>query len=343
MLDEPKLRLILDRLPQLSVAVVGDFFLDKYLDIDGRLTEKSIETGLDAYQVAGVRTSPGAGGTVANNLSALRVGRIVALTVIGVDGEGFELKRELAARRVDLAHVIESAERRTSTYTKPMLGDGTGSARELNRLDIKNRHAMPAMLVREIARRLDLVVAECDALIIADQVSEPECGVMTLAVRERLAELGQRLPHKLIVADSRERIGHYRNVVTKPNRTECLRGVGLPETQAANRLEVETAARQLSERTRRPVFCTMGENGILHVDGGRATHISGFPVTGPIDIVGAGDSTTAGIVCGLCAGADASEAAGLGNLIASITIQQIGTTGTASPDQVIARWREVSG
>jgi hypothetical protein len=35
------------------------------------------------------------------------------------------------------------------------------------------------------------------------------------------------------------------------------------------------------------------------------------------------------------------EAAAFGNLIASITIQQIGTTGTASPDQVRQRWKEL--
>ena len=36
------------------------------------------------------------------------------------------------------------------------------------------------------------------------------------------------------------------------------------------------------------------------------------------------------------------QAAAFGNLVASITIQQIGVTGTATPEQVRARWREVS-
>jgi rfaE bifunctional protein kinase chain/domain len=328
-LNEDRLRQILDALPRLSIAVIGDFFLDKYLDIDGRLTEKSLETGLDAYQVAGVRTSPGAGGTVTNNLSALGVGRIVALTVIGTDGEGFELKRELAARRVDLTHVIETPDRRTLTYTKPMLSDGTGAARELNRFDVKNRSQMPEMLVREIVRRLDQVVIECDALIVADQVSEPECGVITLAVRERLAELAQRFPTTIRLADSRERIGLFRNVITKPNRAECLRAVGWDAVDAADAVAVADAARQLADRAGRPVYCTVGEHGILYVDRNRVESVAGYRVTGPIDIVGAGDSTTAGIVCALCAGADPQEAAAFGNLVASITIQQIGTTGTA--------------
>ena len=48
-------------------------------------------------------------------------------------------------------------------------------------------------------------------------------------------------------------------------------------------------------------------------------------------------STTAGIVSALCAGASRVEAGLIGNLVASVTIQQLGTTGAATPDQVIER------
>src|SRR5712671_7135955 len=106
MLDEPALHRILDTLPKLSIAVVGDLFLDKYLDLDGALTETSVETGLDAYQIAGVRCYPGAGGTVLNNLKALGVGKLHAVSVIGPDGEGFELLRELRERNVDVEGVV---------------------------------------------------------------------------------------------------------------------------------------------------------------------------------------------------------------------------------------------
>ena len=53
------------------------------------------------------------------------------------------------------------------------------------------------------------------------------------------------------------------------------------------------------------------------------------------------DSVMAGIVSALCSGAEPFEAARLGNLIASITIQQIGTTGTASPAQVRERFQQL--
>jgi sugar/nucleoside kinase (ribokinase family) len=69
--------------------------------------------------------------------------------------------------------------------------------------------------------------------------------------------------------------------------------------------------------------------------------VPAYPVPGPIDIVGAGDSSSAAMACALASGAKAEQAAAFGNLVASITIQQIGVTGTASPEQVLARWRDV--
>src|SRR5436309_9364279 len=108
MLTDDSLERILERIPALTVGVVGDLFLDRYLEIDPSLTEPSIETGLDAYQVVRVRPSPGAAGTVINNLVALGVARVVPISVIGHDGEGRELMQALdALGRVDLTSVIE--------------------------------------------------------------------------------------------------------------------------------------------------------------------------------------------------------------------------------------------
>ena len=120
---------ILGLLPGLRIGVLGDLFLDRYLDIDASLTERSIETGLDAYQVVRVRSYPGAAGTVINNLAALGVGKIYPIAVIGDDGEGYELCQALAkVPAVDADAVYRDPDRRTPTYTKPMLGHGNGTA-----------------------------------------------------------------------------------------------------------------------------------------------------------------------------------------------------------------------
>ncbi len=85
-----------DNFANIHVLVVGDFFLDEYLLLDRTLSETSLETGLEAYQVVDVRTSPGAAGTVCSNLRALGA-RVSALGAIGQDGKAFELKRGLAS------------------------------------------------------------------------------------------------------------------------------------------------------------------------------------------------------------------------------------------------------
>lgn len=336
MLTDQRLDFILARIPRLTVGVLGDLFLDRYLEIDAALTEPSIETGLDAYQVTRVRSSPGAAGTVINNLVALGVGRVVPISVSGADGEGYELRQALERLgSVDVGHVLVSAERRTPTYTKPMLHEAGQPPRELNRLDIKNRHALPAALEDQVVAALAQAWPGLDALLVMDQVSEADCGVVTRRVRERLAAHAAADAGKFVLADSREHIGLFRHVSIKPNRHEC--GLAL-----AGR-DVPCPPSALAVQVGRPVFCTDGPNGILvaRPDGAPATLVPAYPVRGPIDIVGAGDSTSAAIGCASAAGATLTEAAAFGNLVASITIQQLGATGTATPDQVRARWREV--
>ena len=51
MIDRIRLQKVFDDLPHKTLAVVGDLFLDQYLQLDSTLTETSIETGLSAYQV----------------------------------------------------------------------------------------------------------------------------------------------------------------------------------------------------------------------------------------------------------------------------------------------------
>ncbi|MCA9268645.1 MAG: carbohydrate kinase, partial [Planctomycetales bacterium] len=107
---------------RLKIAVVGDFCLDRYLEIDPAREEISIETGLPVYNVVRVRSQPGAAGTILNNLVALGVGEALAVGFCGEDGEGFELQRSLASMpRVNLDHFIATGARRTFVYCKPLV------------------------------------------------------------------------------------------------------------------------------------------------------------------------------------------------------------------------------
>jgi len=336
-----RMNALLDGFAQVSVAVVGDFFLDYYLVLDAALTEISLETGLEAYQVVAKRPSPGAAGTVTNNLTALELGKVYAVGFVGSDGEGYELRRGLAQTGVDTTYLLERDDQFTPTYTKPMLRDATGTERELNRLDTKNRQSTPADIEDAIIAQLRASLPHVQAVIVADQVQERNLGAITDRVREAVRELAQANPDVFFFADSRANIGLFRDVMVKPNGFEAARACGYEgaeqELTARDALDYGS---ELTRRNARPVFVTAGAEGVIVFQEGAATRVPGIAVPPPVDIVGAGDSCTAGIVSALCAGASPTQAAAVGNCVASITVQQIGTTGTASREQVAQRFAE---
>ncbi len=223
-----------------------------------------------------------------------------------------------------------------------MMHEMDGQVHELNRIDIKNRSPLPEEIQTQLIERLTVLAPSVHGIVVADQVPEVNCGVITDRIRTALSDVARSHPDLIIAADSRERIGFFRDIVLKPNAREALHALAPGESSQGevDRAEVESAGAALLRRAERPVFITLGAEGILVFTKEGMQHVPGVPVTGPIDIVGAGDSVMAGIVASLCAGAEPGQAALIGNLVASITVQQIGTTGSASRQQVLDRFRE---
>lgn len=329
---------ILDRFSHVRLAVFGDYFLDKYLVIDPALNEPSVETGLDAFQVVGLRHSPGAAGTVTSNLAGLEVGGIYAVGAIGDDGHGYELRQGLQRSGVDMEHLLVLDEMVTPAYTKPMLIQPDGSECEGHRLDIKNRRPLSETVQRRLLAELEAVLPEVQGVIIADQVAEAQLGVVTPLVREGLAELAAAHPETIFFADSRASIGEFRNMIIKPNAHEAARLAGGDGPDEPSPDELRAIGQELARRNAHPVFITLGADGILICEESQTGQLPAIAVPEPIDVCGAGDSATAGIVAALCAGASCREAAVFGTLVASLTIQQIGSTGKASPPEVLQRF-----
>src|SRR5206468_367143 len=121
--------------------------------------------------------------------------------IIGDDGEGHELRQALDALGVVDASGAHCGEgRRTPTYTKPMLCRAGEAPRELNRLDIKNRAPLPQDAENLIIETLRQGWGRWDALVVLDQVSEADCGVVTSRLRERLAAWCEERPGLFVLA-----------------------------------------------------------------------------------------------------------------------------------------------
>ena len=330
-MQRKRLEEILNQLKNIRIAVIGDYFLDKYLLIDSALDETSLETGLTAYQVTQKMLMPGAAGTITNNLFALGVGSLSAVGVIGLDGEGFELREALENRHVDTKYLISSKEIFTPTYIKPVI---ISEQRELNRLDIRNRKAMPAELEKTVMKNAEAVIEPVDAVIILDQVVEENLGIITQNMRTMFSSLDASCD-KIIYADSRAHLNKFSNIIVKCNNIEAAQMTGIASENAREIGQIKACALQISEKNGKCAFVTCGDIGIVSAEKGKAHLAPAVKVEGKIDICGAGDASTAAIVSALCCGASAHEAAQLANIVSSITIRQIGVTGTASPNQIL--------
>jgi sugar/nucleoside kinase (ribokinase family) len=230
----------------------------------------------------------------------------------------------------------------TPTYLKPRDQNVTGLAGEHSRYDTKNRIPTPASIVERIGKELERVLPQVDALLVMDQVELADCGVVTTALRNRVAELAKKFPNVIFWADSRRYIRQFRNTMIKANQFEAVHRLNPAVGEEIPPEELRRLIPQLRAEIGAPVFVTCAEKGIL-VSDPEITLVPGVKVTGPIDPTGAGDSASAGAVMALCSGATPAEAALIANLVASITVQQLGTTGSASPDQVRAAlkiWHE---
>jgi rfaE bifunctional protein kinase chain/domain len=337
-----RLKELLDRFPARRIAVIGDFFLDKYLDVDPGMVEYSVESGKQAHQVVRIRHSPGAAGTVVQNLASLGAGTIHTLGIVGDDGEAFDLFQDLLRLGCKTQGLIRSKDRMTPTYLKPRDMSNPELSGEHDRYDTKNRTPTPPSLVRQVIAALDTVLPEVDAVEISDQVEMDDCGVITSEVRRALAERAARYPRVAFLVDSRTHIHEFRKVIIKPNQFEAVGWSGPRPGDEVPEEELGPALLRLRKINQAPVLVTCGGRGMM-VSDPQPTRVRGVVLTGKLDITGAGDSSSAGALLALASGSTLAEAALVGNLVASITIQQLATTGTATREQVLERlelWQE---
>src|SRR5689334_1166285 len=217
------------RYPNLRLALLGDFCLDRYLEIDPSKTEISLETNLPVHNVVNVRSQPGGAGTILNNLVALGIGTIYPIGFAGDDGEGFELLRALRQMPgIRLDGFVQTNQRRTFTYCKPLVITPGKPPVELNRLDSKNWTPTPPQLQTDLAKKLLAIAPAVDAVIVLDQVDRKDTGVVAQELLETMRILSRKKPELLILADSRRGLADFPPVVFKMNAAELATLRGTP-------------------------------------------------------------------------------------------------------------------
>ncbi|NMA45750.1 MAG: hypothetical protein GX945_04240 [Lentisphaerae bacterium] len=316
--------------PDCAVALLGDFCLDAYWEIDLTRSEVSLETGLKTQPVLRQCYSLGGAGNVLANLCALQAGQVSCLGAVGADLFGdylVKLVRNCNRDAPNLIWQIPDGVYQTPVYCKPML-DG----RELPRFDLGVDNEIPEAIQEEIFRSFCEICKCVKVLAINQQLKR---GLHQPYLRQRLAQYLAGHPEVTAIYDGRDYLDAYPSAVLKLNAREASRLAFAREDAPA--LDAGDALHQHSRQT---VIITDGANGCYVFETNRTTHIPALLCADPIDIVGAGDSFLAGLAVGYAVSRDWVKAAQLGTCCSAVTIRKIGQTGTATYKEITALLRE---
>ena len=312
-MDKGRIASIFSRIPQVKVAVYGDYCLDVYWTLDPRGSEVSVETGIPAQSVSAAQYAPGGAGNIVKNMSALGATGTKCLGIRGADIFGQELLKslsDLGAQTDSL--IVQDHEFSTYTYIKRYL-----NGFEEARIDFGVYNKRSALSEQKIGDILSHLLPSLDVLVINQQVR----GSMDNArFREQLMEVISQTNTPVLI-DSRHYSQYFDQVYFKINSYE-LAQLFDKHIRHLSEQQLKDLAIKLYERTQKPVFVTRGPKGIWVVNSAGRNSIPGIELTGEIDPVGAGDSVVSTLALSLAAGASDYEAAYLANMAAAITVKK---------------------
>lgn len=329
-MNQQRIRAILAKIENVTVAVYGDFCLDAYWMLDPKGSEVSEETGLHARAVARHYYSLGGASNVVANLAALQPRKIQVVGVIGDDIFGRELRRQFDALGVDTTHLVVQRENfDTVAFGKPYLQEV-----EEPRIDFGFFNRRSAATDRALLAGIRHALQTADALIANEQVPG---SITDLGFIDRMNELFREFSDKIVLLDSRHYGDRFQHIYRKTNDREAARlnGVQVGREDVIPRADVKKYAENLHRQSQRPVFLTRGARGLLAVDGGGVHEIPGIQLLKKLDPVGAGDTVTSALALCLGAGLAPVEAAEFANFAAAVTVQKLFQTGTANGAEIL--------
>lgn len=328
-LSRERLKRLLANADGAKIGLIGDLCLDMYWLADMTISELSRETPHYPLPVIEERYQPGGAGNAACNIAALKPGVFRVIGLIGEDWRGDLLFKALKERGIDGTYIVRDASVTTNAYIKPLRRGFSGVTYEDPRLDFENREFISAEAEAKVLAVLDEAAEELDVICVSDQML---FGCITPAVRDRLSELGRQ--GKTVIVDSRYHAPEYENVTLKPNELEIVSMFAdgwMRDLEGLSQLAAE-----VSLQKGRLTLTTLSEQGCFIAQDGSVTRIPACSVEPPIDFCGAGDTFLAGFGTMIAGGASPVEAAKVANLCAAVTIKKLGTTGTATREEVLA-------
>jgi rfaE bifunctional protein kinase chain/domain len=318
-LEPTRTRELLNQAPRVSILVVGDLMLDRY--ITGSVERISPEAPVPVVKVEGESLALGGAGNVAANVMALGASCEV-VGVVGDDSEGVLLLEQLQEMGVGVKGVVSIPGRPTTVKTRIM-----ARHQHVTRVDREDPSDIETEWADAILGSIRTLLPDSQGLALEDYNK----GVLVPDVIRGALEGIRKTGAPSVVDPKRLRFFEYDGAtVFKPNSRELEDALG-DHLQADDPEWMESVRRRLNVRN---LLLTLGEQGMAlqcQEDGYLRVPTVARDV---YDVSGAGDTVTAVMAVTLAVGGSPLEAAVMANHAAAVEVGKAGVA-TVSPDEIV--------
>lgn len=309
-----------------KVLVIGDMVADIYLD--GRIGRISREAPVLVLTQAGEKIIPGGAANVVNNIASLG-GTVFAAGIIGNDKGGAGIKGILEDNGAKTEGFIVDETRPTITKTRIIAGGRATVSQQIVRVDNESDAPLSESSQAKLLSYLKETLPKVQGVILSDYGSK----TVTEKIRNYVIESAKKY-NLFSMVDSRYDVKKYKGIgYIKQNDGELASAM---EREFRTADELKNAAEELVVKLEaKGALITRGENGMtIAKDNGVITDIPVTDKSEVFDVSGAGDTTVAAFILGLCAGATPENAAVISNYAAGIAVRKYGTA-TVSKEELL--------
>jgi rfaE bifunctional protein kinase chain/domain len=297
----------------LEVLVVGDLFLDEY--VDTTMVEISREGPIPVLRHESMVQTAGAAGNLAASIAGLGA-KVSLVAVVGRDPRGQLILDQLAAKGIEISGVVVEDSFSTLTYTKIRSKVDNSPSQELFRIDVLPRGPLSEKLEATVLGKIESLLTQVRGVILLDQVHQLVAG-QVLRDAPRLA----RKSGALVQGSSRDHIGDFRGFdCINPNDREASEALG------GEPLDIRELGFALKEAGRhRRVMLTLGAEGMaLFPERGAMVRLPTY-ARQVVDVTGAGDSVSSVALLGQIVGWDLVTVGWVASVAAGLVVAHVGT------------------
>ncbi len=313
MITKEKASKLISQFPNVSIAVIGDIILDKY--IWGEVERISPEAPVPIVEVKKETVSLGGASNVANNISSLDA-KAYMIGIIGNDESGKIVESLLIEKNIEPL-LIKTEERPTIEKTRVI-----AISQQLLRIDREDKSKISIELENKIIEQIDKIKDKVNAFIVSDYGK----GIITQRIMEKIKET-----KKMVFVDPKpSNFNLYEDItIMTPNKKEAYECI-----KADKNLSLEEVGNEIMSKLHlEQLLITLGAEGMALFEKDKVIKIPA-KAKKVFDVTGAGDTVISVLALSKVVGGTWEESASLSNYAAGYVVGEIGTA-TISRDILI--------